>query len=70
VLTDDFRQRAIANLSIEHGLELDVAPRYGVADDDEIEFGADVVGPIATERANPRPPENRSWADTRPDPNL
>ena len=40
VIADRLGQRAIADLPVEHFLELGVAARDGVADDDEVEIGA------------------------------
>ena len=47
MIADGFGQRAVADLPIEHFLELRVAARDGVADDDEVEVGGDVLGAIA-----------------------
>ena len=50
VLADRLGQRAVADLAIEHFLELRVAARDGVADDDQIEVRRDVLGGVAVER--------------------
>src|SRR5262249_7115468 len=52
MFTNRFRQRAVANLPVEDLLELRVAARDRVADDDEIEIPGDVVGRITGERRN------------------
>ena len=52
VIADRFGQRAIPDLAIEDLFELRVASRDGVADDDEIELGADVIGAVALERGD------------------
>ena len=44
VVADGFGQRAVANLALEHRLELGVAARDGVADHDEIDVRRDVLG--------------------------
>ena len=52
VLADRFGQRAVPDLPIEHFLELGIAARDRVADDDQVEIGGDVLRPIAGERRN------------------
>ena len=52
MIADGFRQRAVANLPVEHLLELRVAARDGVSDHDEIQLGGDVLGPIALEKGD------------------
>ena len=49
VVADGLGQRAVADLPIQHFLELGVAARDGIADDDEIEVGGDVLGAVALE---------------------
>jgi hypothetical protein len=53
VLADGFGQRAVADLPVEHFLELRVASRDGIAHHDEIQLRADVFRPVAGERRNP-----------------
>ena len=69
MVANRFGQRAVANLPIEHLLELGVAARDGVADDDQVEVAGDVLGAIAAQAsACLRRRESRSSADTRPGP--
>src|SRR5205809_4400854 len=53
MLANRFWQGAVANLSVEHFLELDVAAGNRVADDDNIEIGRDVLGVIPGQGWNP-----------------
>ena len=69
VLADRLGQRAVADLAIEHLLELGVAARDGVADDDEVEVGGDVLGAVAVEASGcPRARGSRSSAGRRSGP--
>ena len=47
VIANGLRQRAVADLALEHRLELDVSARNRVPDHDEVDVGRDVVGGIA-----------------------
>ncbi len=47
MIANRFGKRAVANLPFEDALELRIAPRDRVADDDEIDVAADVIGGIA-----------------------
>src|SRR4029453_3860241 len=53
MIANRFRQREIADLSLENAFKLRVAARNGVPDDDEIDVTADVVGRIAGVGWNP-----------------
>src|SRR5688572_4298234 len=52
VFTYGLRQRAIPRFAIEHGLELDVAPRDGIANDHKIDVAGDVLRVVAAQRAD------------------
>ena len=47
VIADRFRQRAVADLPLEHRLELRVAARDGIADDHQVDVVGDVLGGVA-----------------------
>ena len=49
VVADRFGQRAVADLAVEHLLELGVAARDGVADDHQVEVVGDVLRGVAVE---------------------
>ena len=69
LLADRFRQRAVADLAVQHRLELGVAARDRVADHHQIEFAGDVLGVVAVERADALLLRGTcSSADRRPDP--
>ena len=70
MLADRLGQRAVADLPIEHLLELGIAARDGVADDDQVEVGRDVLRACspASVRDPLLPRGSRSSADRRPDP--
>src|SRR4051812_49991336 len=53
MFADRLGQRAIADLSVQRLLELSVAARNRVADDDQVEITGDVLRLISDERANP-----------------
>src|SRR3954452_19864534 len=53
MFADRLGQRAIADLSVQRLLELGVAARNRVADDDQVEITGDVLRLISDERANP-----------------
>ena len=50
MIADRLGQRAVADLAVEHFLELRVAARDRIADDDEIEIGGDVLRAVALKR--------------------
>jgi hypothetical protein len=50
LVADRLRQRAVADLPLEHGLELGIATGDRIADDDEVEVGRDVLRRIAGHR--------------------
>ena len=56
MIANRFRQRAVAQLSIEHRLELDIPARDRVADDHQIQRAGDVLGSVALENRNPFAP--------------
>src|SRR5205814_7534109 len=47
VIANRLRQRTVSNLLLEHGLELDVAARDRIADDNQLDVLADVLRRIA-----------------------
>src|SRR5215203_5050130 len=60
MLAYGFRQRAVPHLPLEYRLELGVAPRDGVADDDQIDLAGDVVGAVPAQRADVLSGEKRA----------
>ena len=52
MVADRLGQRAVADLPVEHFLELGVAARDGVADDHQVDVGGDVRGVVALERGD------------------
>jgi hypothetical protein len=53
LLADRLRERAIANLPLQHAFQLGVAARDGVADDHQVDVAGDVLRRIAGHRADP-----------------
>ena len=52
MIANRFGQRAVPDLAVEDFLELRVAARDGVADDDEIDVARDVLGAIAAQHGD------------------
>ncbi len=53
VIAHGFRQRAVADLAVQHLLELGVPARDGVADDDQVDVRGDVFCRVPAQRDNP-----------------
>jgi len=52
LIADRLRQRGVADAVVKNGLELRVAARDGIADDDEIESRGDVFGAVSLEHVD------------------
>ncbi len=53
MIANRFRQRAVAQLALEHRLQLRVAAGYCITHHHEVDIRGDVVGRVARERLDP-----------------